>query len=269
MTSKASPRQLIAKPLRVARAYEELASTIRDRIVAGELEPGDRLPSEAALARQAEVSRSTVREALRTLQEAGLIERTSPKIMVVCRGGQDRAHGEMRRALRHSNVTFRHLLEALLVVEPQLTRLATISAEPAQLEELALNLDAQAEALDDFDEWNRLDQEFHLAIAEMSANPALALARAPMTQTLMPVLERFMLSPKLTARALSLHRRILEEMDARDPDAAAMMMRKHLNDFGRGWELAGLNLDQQVGQQGDSTPSVFNGGGHGESEPRT
>ena len=99
---------------------------IRQRIVSGELGEGDRIPSESALAKEAQVSRSTVREALRTLEESGLIERTSPKIMVVRRPSEERAYQELHRALRRRNVTFNHLHEALLVLEPELTRLATM-----------------------------------------------------------------------------------------------------------------------------------------------
>ena len=108
----------IVRPVRVARAYEELASMIRQRIVSGELGEGDRIPSESALAKEAQVSRSTVREALRTLEESGLIERTSPKIMVVRRPSEERAYRELHRALRRRNVTFHHLHEALLVLDP-------------------------------------------------------------------------------------------------------------------------------------------------------
>jgi len=237
----------ISQPVRVARAYEQLAAVIRQRIVSGDLVPGDRIPSEAVLAREAEVSRSTVREALRTLEEAGLVERASPKIMVVRAATDDSAHRELRRVLRRRNVTFEHLYEALFVLEPELTRLATERAEPSEILELEANLEAQTQALDDFDEWNRLDQEFHLAIAEMSDNPALVVARAPITDLLMPVLHRFMTSGKLTRRALQFHERILEEIRAGDAEAAALMTRKHINDFRKGWERAHLPFDQTVG----------------------
>jgi GntR family transcriptional regulator, transcriptional repressor for pyruvate dehydrogenase complex len=238
----------IVRPVRVSRAYEELASMIRQRIVSGELGEGDRIPSESALAKDAQVSRSTVREALRTLEESGLIERTSPKIMVVRRPSEERAYRELHRALRRRNVTFHHLHEALLVLEPELTRLATTRADSSGIAQLEINLQAQAASVGDFAEWNRLDQEFHLTIAEMSANPALVIARSPISDLLMPVLRRFVVSREHGERALDAHHRILEEIQARDPEAAALMVRKHVNEMRTGWERAGLNFDAEIGE---------------------
>ena len=246
----------IVRPVRVSRAYEELASMIRQRIVSGELGEGDRIPSESALAKEAQVSRSTVREALRTLEESGLIERTSPKIMVVRRPSEERAYRELHRALRRRNVTFHHLHEALLVLEPELTRLATSRADSAGIAQLEVNLQAQAASVGDFAEWNRLDQEFHLTIAEMSANPALVIARSPISDLLMPVLRRFVVSREHSERALDFHHRILEEIQARDPEAAALMVRKHVNEMRTGWERAGLNFDAEIGEFSDEASVV-------------
>ncbi|MEV4420973.1 FCD domain-containing protein [Patulibacter sp. NPDC049589] len=233
-------------PGQPARAYEVLAGELRRRIESGELAVGARLPSEIALAEQESVSRSTVREALRTLQEAGLVRRPSPRVLVVA-PEDARSADEVHRALRRSRVTFRDLHEALLVFEPAVTRLATERADPVALRGLAANLRAQEAHLNDFEEWNRLDQEFHLSIAEASGNPALLIARSPITDLLLPMLGGFMVSPKLTARALRFHHRILEEMQVGDAEAAALMTRKHVDDFRRGWELAGLDMDLEVG----------------------
>src|SRR2546423_2167744 len=124
---------VLGRPVRVARAYEQLAEALRESINAGILGEGDRLPSEARIAEQAGVSRSTVREALRMLQEAGLIERASPKVMVVSAQNDDPSHRELTAALRRRNVTFHHLHEALMTIEPELTRLATERAESGDI----------------------------------------------------------------------------------------------------------------------------------------
>ena len=245
---------LIGRPVHVARAYEQLAAVLSECIHQGTLREGDRLPSEAKLAQQAGVSRTTVREALRMLQGDGLIERSSPRIMVVRSQTEDNEHREVTAALRRRNVTFHHLHEALLTIEPVLTRLATERADESDIVELRKNLEAQERHLEDFREWCILDIEFHLAIAEMSGNPALIVTRAPITNLLLPVLSRFIDSSSLTTHALRYHERMLAEIEARDPELAAAVTHRHINDFRIAWEKAGLDFEMKVADLGTAPP---------------
>jgi GntR family transcriptional repressor for pyruvate dehydrogenase complex len=247
----------VDRPVRVARAYEQLAGALRERISSGALREGDRLPPETALARQAGVSRSTVREALRTLQEAGLIERASPKVMVVRRQTDDPAYRELKHALRRRRVTFHHLCEALLTIEPELTRMAAERADAADIRALRENIEAQHRALEHFAEWSRLDEEFHLTIAEMSANPALIIARMPITQLLLPTVHGFISSSRQTTHAVRYHERILAEIEAHDPDLAAAVMRRHVNDFRVAWEKAGRDFDQHIADVGGGSVAAL------------
>lgn len=247
---RASAR-VVAPRIKVARAYEQLADLLRGRIMSGDLREGERLPSETDLAAQGGVSRSTVREAFRTLQEAGLIERASPRVMVVRRRTGDPVYRELMHALRRRDVTFHHLHEALLVLEPELVRFATERADAHDLQVLRENLAAQNRNLDHFAEWSRLDEEFHLAIAEISANPALIIARAPITQLLLSTLHRFMRSRAMTHHATGYHHRIVTEMERQDGDTAASVMRRHVNDFRVAWEKAGLDFHMSIADLGE------------------
>lgn len=238
----------IARPIAVARAYEQLAAQIKARILTGELVEGDRLPSEVAIGREARVSRSTVREALRLLEEAGFVERTSPRILVVSRPRADEpALRETARALRHSNVTFDDLVEALLALDPALTRLAATRVDDAQIDRLQGHLDEQRRVLGDPETWSRLDDEFHVMIAEMSGNAPLLLARRGVSALLLPTMWRFVRDERMTRAAFTFHERIVEQIRARDPEAAAFMTRKHINDFRSAWERAGLDVHHRIG----------------------
>lgn len=236
----------IVATVKIARAYEQLADLLRERITSGDLRKGDRLPSETAIAEQAGVSRSTVREALRTLEQAGLIARASPRVMVVAGLDDDPAFRELRHALRRRNVTFHHLHEALVTLDPELTRLAALRADTSDVQALRELIAAQQEHLAHFKEWSRLDVEFHLAIAEMSANPALIIAREPITQLLLPTLHRFMDSVDMTEHATRYHVRMVDEIEAGDGDTAAAVMRRHVNDFRTAWEKRGLDFHQGI-----------------------
>src|SRR6201996_6885845 len=232
----------LVQPIKIARAYEQLAGLLRERITSGDLRVGDRLPSETALAEQAGVSRSTVREALRILEQGGLVERASPRIMVVA----DRSEDPGFRELRQHNVTFHHLHEAMMTLDPELTRFAAMRADRSDLAELNASMDAQEKHLGHLAEWSRLDVEFHSMLAEISANPALIIAREPISQLLMPALYRFMDTREMAEHATRYHRRIVEEIEVRDPDTAAAVMRRHINDWRTAWERRGLDLHQEI-----------------------
>jgi DNA-binding FadR family transcriptional regulator len=239
----------IARPVAVSRAYEQLAGQIRTRILAGELREGDRLPSELALAREARVSRGTVREALRVLEEAGFVERASPRILVVGRPHEtDPAVRETTKALRQSSVTFDDIHVALLALDPALTRLATERAQAEDIERLERHLAEQQQVLSEPETWSRLDDEFHTLIAEVSGNVPLILARRPISAVLLPLMQRFVRGERMTRAAFTFHERIVEQMRARDPEAAEFMTRKHINDFRKAWEHAGLDVRVSVGQ---------------------
>jgi GntR family transcriptional repressor for pyruvate dehydrogenase complex len=239
-------RQGLVQPIKIARAYEQLAGLLRERITSGDLRVGDRLPSESALAEQAGVSRSTVREALRILEQGGLVERASPRIMVVADRSGDPSFRELRRALHQQNVTFHHLHEAMMTIDPELTRFAAIRADRSDVKMLHTALEAQERHLDHLAEWSRLDVEFHAMLAEMSANPALIIAREPISQLLLPALYRFMDTREMAEHATEYHRRIISEIEVRDPDTAAAVMRRHINDWRTAWEKRGLDLHQEI-----------------------
>ena len=233
-------------PVAVRRAYEKLAADIRERIESGALQAGERLPSEAALAAQARVSRATVREALRVLQESGFVERTSPRILVVRRTADEPAHREVVRALRRRNITFQDLHEALLAIDPELARLATLRAGPADVVRLEAILADQERHLTDFDAWSRLDNEFHTTIGEIAGNWPLLLARRPTSDLLLPAMARSVRTEQATRAGLAFHHRILDELREGDAEGAAFMARKHINDFRRAWERSGLAYDAVV-----------------------
>jgi GntR family transcriptional regulator, transcriptional repressor for pyruvate dehydrogenase complex len=176
--------------------------------------------------------------------------------MVVARRDEDPAFRELRHELRRRNVTFHHLHEALVTLEPELARFAAERADADDMRQLRLAVAAQERNLEHFREWSRLDEEFHLAVAEMSGNPALIIARAPISQLLVPVLHRFIRSTTHTEHATRYHRRIIREIEAGDPDTAAAMTRRHVNDFRTAWEKAGLDFHLEIAELADDGPGV-------------
>lgn len=236
---------------RRAPAYESIAATLRDQISDGTIEAGQRLPSETELAARFGVSRTTIREVLRSLQEAFFVERVSPRVLVARRQDDEPAQRHIVQSLRRKRVTFADLHDALLLLEPALSRRAAERARPDDIARLEDNLAVQERNLADFEAWNSLDQDFHLAIAEIAGNAALKLAREPITHLLTPALARLMASEDLTRAAVGRHRRILAEIAAGDGEAAELMTRRHVQEFQEAWADAGFDVDSVAAEASD------------------
>jgi len=227
-------------------AYRQVSDQLRQRIVGGELRAGDALPIEADLSAQFAVHRSTVREALRQLEQEGLVQRNGKKLLVTLPQPGDLAQAA-QRALRQQQVTFREVWEVASNLEPLCARLAAERITSAQLQRLQDNL-AQTQALVDAGQSPvQATIEFQAIVAEAAHNQALLLARAPVS--LLMLAGYAAIAPRLPqsgARLLDAHRHVLESLRQQDAESAVAWTRKHLADHRRGFEFAGLDMDAPV-----------------------
>jgi len=230
--------------------YQLVASSIEKRILGGVFKTGQQLPSELQLAKQLGVNRSTVREAIRVLEQSGLVFRKSARRLVISVPQEkDLAH-QMTRAMILHEITFLELWEIMLPLE---VRAAELAAERASAEEIALletNLTATSRCLEHEAELVALDIEFHYIIAKASRNRALLLAREPIGQFFYPAFYRVMSRLNAKDRMLAAHTEIFEGIRRHDPRHATVWMEKHIMDFRRGYELANFDINQPV--DGDS-----------------
>lgn len=143
-------------------AVEYVLQDLKDAIASGDITVGERLPSESALASRYSVSRTVVREVLRSLESTGL---------TVTRSGK----GTFVVAAQHAHLVFEgyaatHLMEARPGIEVPAAALAALRRTEAQLRALT-ELGERMAAETDNAIWTRLDASFHLTIAEASGNP--------------------------------------------------------------------------------------------------
>jgi DNA-binding FadR family transcriptional regulator len=230
--------------LLIEPAYRKVAAAIGERILSRSLREGERLPPETELARQFGVNRSTVREALRELESRGLLQRRpGSKLMSVSRPQHAAVAQGVSHALLLHDVTVQHLWEALTLLEPPLAEAAARARTAADLEELALAIRTFGEpAADTADTVHRTAEVFR-CIARAAHNPVLGLAQEPMLQLLEPSL-RIMIDkvPQARTRIAIAQRRLLEALEARDEPAARDWMARHIRDFRKGYEIAGIDL---------------------------
>jgi len=235
-------------PLNLEPAYRKVAARIGERILARELREGERLPSETELARQFGVNRSTVREALRELESRGLVQRRpGSKLMSVSRPHHEAVAAGVSHALLLHDVTVRNVWEALTILEPPLAEAAARKRSAADLECITAAADAFGAQHASASQAVHSTAEFFRCIGRATHNPVLGLAQEPLLQLLEPSLGVMIDKvPQARARIATAQRRLAEALAARAPEAAHQWMARHIRDFRKGYELAGIDLELRV-----------------------
>jgi DNA-binding FadR family transcriptional regulator len=237
-----------------APAYRLVYDAIEKQIFAGHLRVGDPLPAETLLAEQFGVNRSTVREGIRLLEQSGLVEREGAKRPRISIPHYLELASSASRALILATITFRELWEASALVEPMMAEIAAINITQADLDRLAVNIAEmdqaivriEAKEIFDVDDFVGLDREFHEILAQGSGNRVLILSHEPITKLFIPAGRIILPHLHTYRRVADAHRFIHERLAARDPTGAREWMRKHMNDFRKGYELTGHDLDASL-----------------------
>jgi len=241
----------VFEPLGYAPAYLRVCEAIRDRILRRDLKAGQLLPTETELARQFEVNRSTVREALRKLESGGLLgRRAGGKRLYVTRPSPESVGGGLSQALALHEARVVDVWEALQAVQPGIARAAALRRTTAALECLAAS--AQRFAARRADRALAVEDVagFFSALGEASDNPVFVLLNEPLLRLLKPslavIIDRV---PQARGRIESAQQHIVNAVAAQDAEMAASWMTRHTRDFRRGYEVAGIPLSTEVGQE--------------------
>ena len=228
-------------------AYRLVAEAIERRILSGTIRPGEPIGTEAELVKQFGVNRSTVREGIRLLEHDGLIRRDSNRRLSVGLPHYERLATRSSRALILAEVTFRELYEAAMALQMATIEGAVERATPALIAEMEANVSRTAAVLDDTAAVAELDAEFHALIGKASGNRVLQLAREPSDLLVFPTTELVLRQVKEgPARLLEAHRMMRGAIRARDKETARLWARRHINDWRKGFERAGNDMDQPI-----------------------
>ncbi|MCM3846642.1 FadR family transcriptional regulator [Pseudonocardia sp. DR1-2] len=199
---------------------EAVLSHLRAMIERGEYEVGDKLPAEAALSAEFEVSRSVVREALRGLQALGLTEsRTGRGTFVVATGPTDDP--------TFGDYSARDLFEVRRHVEIPVAGYAAVRHDDADLDEL-WHLVGRMDAETDDATWVALDSLFHITIARASRNPAFAKVIEEIREALAAQSSFLNKLGDRREQSNAEHRRIVAAIAERSSERAVAEMTAHL-----------------------------------------
>lgn len=242
------PNQL--KRLTIPRAYEAVHRALQEEILSGRIATGAPLPTETELAEQFGVTRHTVREGMRALEQSGLVRREAGRRLHAALPHHEELAPRGSRALLMQGVTFRELWEVALRLEVCAAELVAPVIDDALIESLEANLRAMEAAMAEGRSIIALDVAFHALIAEATGNRVLLMSREPVSLLFYPSLEKLFSHPatgdQSPGRVVEAHREIVRAMRARDAQAVRDWMERHIMDFRRGYDLAGIELDRPV-----------------------
>lgn len=223
-------------PAPASRAFEVVLRSIEERILAGQLRVGDLLPAERELARQLDVSRAAVREAVRTLQAQGVLRSS---VGAGAAGGTTvtavSAQALVRLLRLHvalHQFSVSDMIDGRVALERLSVRLATELADPAALATIRTAVEEMDALRDDRAAFNNADTAFHVAIAEAAGNRLVADMTVAIRESMrLPLLESFRQVGDWSCLVDSLqedHWAIYQAMADGQPDQAAELLERHI-----------------------------------------
>ncbi|MEV4319632.1 FCD domain-containing protein [Actinocrispum sp. NPDC049592] len=223
-TTLASAGAAVFRPVRTGNAFEETVERLLQAIRLGVAGPGERLPAERELATRLNISRVTLREAIRALQEAGYVESRRGRYggtfvnetLPTARTTRKTTPDELEDVL-----TMRRVLE---VGAAEAAAARTLSPEERQYLRARL---AETEA-DDLSEYRRKDSRLHLAIAEVAASPTLTSAVADIRVRINELLDAIPVLHNNIEHSNAQHELVVQRILDGDPAKARDAMAEHL-----------------------------------------
>ena len=213
--------------IRRNRIYEEIARQI-EKMITEKMTAGDRLPPERQLAEMFGVSRSSIRDAIRTLEMSGLVEARQGLGTVVREHSTDAMVNPLTQVLVQKRKLVGELLDVRKMIEPPLAARAAVHATSDEVAEMDAILQRQEEKMRGGELAIEEDNEFHYAIALAADNSVVLKVLDVLMDLLRETRERSLQVEGRPERSMGDHRDILDAIQRQDPAGAETAMRRHI-----------------------------------------
>lgn len=218
-------------PIQSTRVFEQVAIQIETRILRGELRSGDRLPTERELAEQFHVSRTAVREAMKILAQKGLVDMRPGRGTIVIDGAheamQDSIGLVMKLKLGEVGGSD-NLVEVRGILETEIAALAAVRATDKEIAAMREAIAIMDENLNNADAFIAADNRFHEALAQATQNALIMILINSIVNLLSEQRKQVFQVEGGPQRGQIHHKRILDNVIRREPEAARAAMRSHL-----------------------------------------
>jgi DNA-binding FadR family transcriptional regulator len=221
------------QPIKHPRVSGAVFDQLKEAILSNDFNAGDKLPSERALAEQFQVSRVTVREAIRALENSGFIA-----IRQGAAGGAfvtdltfEQLAGACLDLFLANKISVHELHQVRILIEPEVARLATLNANPDSKARLLRAYEAEHPPGASLSADVASATKVHFVLAEMCGNRFFEAIINSVIKLNAKILEELKPNPPYSIHPPGLHHAIVEAVLSGDPDAAADAMEKHAGVF--------------------------------------
>jgi GntR family transcriptional regulator, transcriptional repressor for pyruvate dehydrogenase complex len=224
------PNKPLFTPIKSRRSFEGISTQIRQQIYAGVFKPEDKLPPERELASLFQTSRMAVREALRTLEQSGLvyvkhgidggafIKQADPTIL----------RNTIMDMIKVSNVTLRELTQARLGIEKSILEHAVVEITNDDLSLLKRNIEDTEKEIRKSGTVGKLFVEFHILLGKLSKNILFEMIIAGMMIIADDFIKSGLPDMEYDSKTLAYHKEICEALQRKDVQMAKRKMEEHL-----------------------------------------
>jgi GntR family transcriptional regulator, transcriptional repressor for pyruvate dehydrogenase complex len=213
------------RSFRRGRLSEQVVAEMERAIHEEFPEPGTRLPKESELAERFGVSRIVIREAMKILEDRGVVEVRAGRGTLTKAPSADRVKESLMRLFRDQPLPtlaeMEQMMELRLVLEESVAGLAAVRATEEDLDAMAASLDAMGSG-HSMEETIAADVQFHLAVAKAAHNPYFEMVIGPFTQVF---IQQIKLTDSYTVGVES-HREIFDKIATGDPVGARQAVRR-------------------------------------------
>jgi GntR family transcriptional regulator, transcriptional repressor for pyruvate dehydrogenase complex len=216
-------------PLSSPRLYEQMAERVRQAIIDGDIKTGDRLPNERDLAKQYGVSRTVIREAIKTLRQEGLVE-VQPGLgtfVVDATGERLKQTFDLMMSFGRDTM-LADIVEIREMLEPHIAAVAAERATSDDIEHMDKAITLMEEHIEVIEKYTEEDHSFHLALARATQNAVLPRLIASIVDLLQELRKRIAQVDGARERGQMHHRAIVDAVRNKDPQAARAAMEAHL-----------------------------------------
>lgn len=213
------------------KIYEKIAQELESLISRQIMKPGEKIPAERKLAKDFNVSRNTIREAVKILTEKQVLSTKTGSGTFVTENSAQAISKALEKSTEKNNKRLKEIIELRQIIEPGTAALAAEKITDKQILKLEELIEKQEKSFESKNTFSKLDGLFHKTIAKASSNTILFSLYEKFTDIIHETRKEDLITSERIEKSIILHKKLVEALKNRDGKKAAQLMEKHMKEI--------------------------------------